>query len=66
MTTPVRLSLKDAAARHGVSYDRMHRAIKADELPAVKLGHWTVRAEDVEAWILRVGEPNAAESERAS
>lgn len=65
--TPERMSLKDAVAHFGVSYDVLYRAVRADELPAVQVGtRWNVRSVDVREWIVAHGSPNGAEQERAS
>ncbi len=61
--TAQRLTIKDATEVFPVSYTKLYEAIKADELPAIQLGRvWTVKPDDVETWIQRVGTPNGAAS----
>jgi excisionase family DNA binding protein len=50
--TPAMLTPEQVAARVGVCKRTILRAIAAEELPAVKLGHHTIRIDptDVDAW----------------
>lgn len=65
MSDQYRMKLKPAAESFGVGYQRLWTAVREAELPALQVGaHWTVRPEDVEAWLLSIGTPNAAEKAR--
>lgn len=67
MSENYRLGLKDAARLHGVGYQRLWGAVKAEELPALRVGtRWLVRPEDVETYLHSIGEANAAEKARAA
>lgn len=60
-----RMKLKPAAESFGVGYMKLWTAVSEGELAGLKVGtHWTVRPEDVEAYLQRIGTPNAAEQSR--
>lgn len=60
-----RMKLKPAAESFGIGYQKLWTAVREGELPAVQLGtQWLVRPEDIEAWVLEQGTPNAAEKAR--
>lgn len=62
-----RLPLKDAARSFGVGYMKLWTAIKEGELAGLQIGtRWTVRPEDVEAYLQKVGKANAAEEARTA
>lgn len=64
--TVYRLGLKDAAASFGVGYMAIWQAVKAGDLPALKVGtRWLVKPDDVENYLQRVGTTNT-ETEAAS
>jgi len=67
MNDQYRMKLKPAAEAFGVGYQKLWTAIREGELAGLQIGtHWTVRPEDVEAWLQSIGTPNAAEQARRS
>lgn len=60
-----RMPLKDASRSFGVGYQKLWTAVSEGELAGLQIGtRWTVRPEDVEEYLQRIGTPNAAEQAR--
>lgn len=67
MNDQYRMKLKPAAEAFGVGYMKLWTAVSDGKLAGLKVGtHWTVRPEDVEAWMHEVGTANSAEKARSA